>query len=288
MTERAGLQGHGYEMGTAIGDYNNDGLEDIYVVGVHGNTLYRNNGDGTFTDVTEAAGVSGAAPDGRRLWSVAAAWIDYDNDGNLDLFVSNYCDWEPGSDPVCGGSADVGKHSYCHPDRYRAEPMVLYHNNGNGSFSEVSQQTGLAQLLGKGMGVAVADFAGDGRPGLFVANDNARNLLIRNRLGKLQEIGIEARSFVRLRLPKRTPRVNSSRSSVRRSRIISAMIEIAISSGVSPPIATPSGACTSFKRSAGTPVSPIRSSVALTRRREPIIPTNPHGCIKAARTTSSS
>lgn len=192
VTERAGLQGHGYEMGTAIGDYNNDGLEDIYVVGVHGNTLYRNNGDGTFTDVTQAAGVSGAAPDGRRLWSVAAAWIDYDNDGNLDLFVSNYCDWEPGTDPVCGGSADVGKHSYCHPDRYRAEPMVLYHNNGNGTFSEVSQQTGLAQLLGKGMGVAVADFAGDGRPGLFVANDNARNLLIRNHLGKLQEIGIEA------------------------------------------------------------------------------------------------
>jgi enediyne biosynthesis protein E4 len=192
VTERAGLQGHGYEMGAAIGDYNNDGLEDIYVVGVHGNTLYRNNGDGTFSDVTQVAGVSGAGPDGRRLWSVAAAWIDYDNDGNLDLFVSNYCDWEAGSDPVCGGSVDAGKHSYCHPDRYRAEPLLLYHNNGDGTFTEVSRQTGLGELLGKGMGVAVADFAADGRPAVFVANDNARNLLIRNRFGKLREVGVEA------------------------------------------------------------------------------------------------
>src|SRR6185437_11737120 len=103
VTAHAGVQGRGYEMGVAVGDYNNDGLEDLYVVGVHGNTLYRNNGDGTFTDVTVAAGVGGADAKGRKLWSVAAAWIDYDNDGLLDLFVSNYCDWEPGIDPVCGG-----------------------------------------------------------------------------------------------------------------------------------------------------------------------------------------
>ena len=99
VTQRAGVQGHGYEMGVAVGDYNNDGLEDLYVVGVHGNTLYRNNGDGTFADVTLAAGVSAGSAQGRRLWSVAAAWLDYDNDGRLDLIVSNYCDWTPGDDP---------------------------------------------------------------------------------------------------------------------------------------------------------------------------------------------
>jgi len=189
-TTRAGVQGRGYEMGAAIGDYNNDGAEDIFVAGVHGNTLYRNNGDGTFTDVTQAAGVSGADPGGRKLWSIAAAWIDYDNDGKLDLFVSNYCDWDAGSDPVCGG-LDPAHRTYCHPDNYRSEPMLLYHNNGDGTFTEVSRTTGLSKVLGKGMGIAVADFDGSGRPGLFVANDNAPNLLLRNLNGKLQEVGME-------------------------------------------------------------------------------------------------
>jgi hypothetical protein len=192
VTARAGVQGRGYEMGVAVGDYNNDGLEDLYVVGVHGNTLYRNNGDGTFTDVTEAAGVGGADAKGRKLWSVAAAWIDYDNDGHLDLFVSNYCDWEPGMDPVCGGLTK-GSRTYCHPDIYRSEPMLLYHNNGDGTFTEVSRAAGLGDILGKGMGVALADFDGSGRPGLFIANDHAPNLLIRNLGGgKMQETGIEA------------------------------------------------------------------------------------------------
>jgi enediyne biosynthesis protein E4 len=192
VTARAGVQGRGYEMGVAVGDYNNDGLEDLYVVGVHGNTLYRNNGDGTFTDVTEAAGVGGTDAKGRKLWSVAAAWIDYDNDGRLDLFVSNYCDWEPGIDPVCGGLTKDSR-TYCHPDIYRSEPMLLYHNNGDGSFTEVSHAAGLGDILGKGMGVALADFDGSGRPGLFIANDHAPNLLIRNMGGgKMQEAGIEA------------------------------------------------------------------------------------------------
>lgn len=192
VTQRAGVQGHGYEMGVAVGDYNNDGLEDLYVVGVHGNTLYRNNGDGTFSDVTQAAGVSGSSAQGRKLWSVAAAWIDYDNDGHLDLMVSNYCNWTAGEDPICGGLNNADR-AYCHPDMYRAEPILLYHNNRDGTFTEVSEQAGLGKLLGKGMGIAMADYDGDGFPDLFIANDNDRNLLIRNLGGgKMKEVGMEA------------------------------------------------------------------------------------------------
>ncbi|MGH9496167.1 MAG: CRTAC1 family protein [Candidatus Sulfotelmatobacter sp.] len=192
VTQRAGVQGHGYEMGVAVGDFNNDGFEDLYVVGVHGNTLYCNNGDGTFTDVTAAAGVSGANPDGHKLWSVAAAWLDYDNDGHLDLIVSNYCDWEPGDDPVCGGLNDADR-TYCHPDKYRAERMLLYHNNGDGTFTEVSREAGIGKAVGKGMGISIADYDGDGYPDIFIANDNDRNLLIHNLGGgKLKENGMEA------------------------------------------------------------------------------------------------
>jgi hypothetical protein len=189
VTEKAGVSGRGFEIGVAVGDYNNDGYEDMFVLGVHGNQLYRNNGDGTFSDVTEASGFN--LPAVRGLWSIAAAWIDYDGDGKLDLFISNYCDWEPGIDPVCGGMTPETR-SYCHPDKYRAEPMQLFHNNGDGTFTEVTRKAALAEALGKGMGIAVADFAGDGRPGLFVANDNARNLLFRNTGRGFEEMGIDA------------------------------------------------------------------------------------------------
>jgi enediyne biosynthesis protein E4 len=189
VTVKAGLAGRGYGMGVAVGDYNNDGYEDLFVVGVHGNQLYRNNGDGTFSDVTDQAGLN--LPQVRKLWSVAAAWIDYDNDGRLDLFISNYCDWEAGSDRVCGG-IEASVRIYCHPDLYRAESMQLFHNNGDGTFTEVTSKDGLPNLIGKGMGIAMADFAGDHRPGLFVANDNARNLLLRSTAHGLQEVGMEA------------------------------------------------------------------------------------------------
>ena len=135
VTAHAGVQGHGYDMGAAVGDYNNDGAGRYFCGrGSTANTLFRNNGDGTFSDVTQAAGLGAK---GRKLWSIAAAWIDYDNDGKLDLFVSNYCDWDAGSDPVCGG-LDPSHRTYCHPDNYKSEAMQLYHNNGDGTFTEVS------------------------------------------------------------------------------------------------------------------------------------------------------
>jgi hypothetical protein len=191
VTVKAGLAGSGYGMGVAVGDYNNDGHEDIFVAGVHGNFLYRNNGNGTFTDATQKAGLSGPGSLGRPAWTVAACWIDYNNDGRLDLFLSNYCDWSPGSDPLCGGM-DAQARAYCHPDKYHAQPMQLFHNNGDGTFTEVTKKDGFSSMLGKGMGIAVADFAGDGRPGIFVANDNARNLLLRNRGKGWEEVGVEA------------------------------------------------------------------------------------------------
>ncbi len=191
VTAKAGVQGQGYCMGVAVADFDNDGHEDIFVAGVHANYLYRNNGDGTFSDVTKAAVLAGSGSLGRPVWSVAACWIDYDRDGHLDLFISNYCDWAPGTDPVCGG-IEANTRAYCHPDQYHGQTMQLFHNNGDGTFTEVTHKDGLPDLVGKGMGIAVADFAQDGRAGVFVANDNARNLLLRNRGKEFAEVGLEA------------------------------------------------------------------------------------------------
>jgi hypothetical protein len=191
VTAQSGLAGEGYCMGVAVGDYDNDGREDLFVTGVHGNRLYRNNSDGSFTDVTAKSGLAGFGSLGRPAWTVAACWLDYDNDGNLDLFLSNYCDWSPGSDPVCGGM-DAQSRTYCHPDKYKAQTMQLYRNNGDGTFSEVTRKDGLPDLLGKGMGIAMGDYNGNGHAGLFVANDNARNLLIAFDRKQIQETGLEA------------------------------------------------------------------------------------------------
>ncbi|MFC5863670.1 CRTAC1 family protein [Acidicapsa dinghuensis] len=191
VTKRSGLAGEGYCMGVAVGDYDNDGFEDLFVAGVHGNHLYRNNGDGTFHDVTVKAGLAGNGSLGKPPWTVAACWIDYDNDGYLDLFLSNYCDWSPGSDPVCGG-VEPQSRAYCHPDKYTAQAMQLYHNNGNGTFTEVTRKEGLPDLLGKGMGIAMGYIAGSEHAGLFIANDNARNLLVSFEGKNIAEIGLEA------------------------------------------------------------------------------------------------
>jgi hypothetical protein len=190
VTSQAGVAGDGYSVGVAVGDFDNDGWPDLYVTGVNRNILYHNNRDGTFTDVTARAGVSGILPDGRKPWSVAAAWLDYDNDGRLDLFVSNYLKWSPGNSKVCGSAQ---KRVSCSPTLYDGEPNMLFHNNGDGTFTDVSASTGIAQQIGKGMGVAVADYDEDGWTDIFVANDKERNFLFKNRRGKgFDEVGVES------------------------------------------------------------------------------------------------
>ncbi len=191
VTEKAGVAGEGYSMGAAAADCDNDGWTDLYVTGVNRTILYHNNHDGTFTDVTQKAGVTGIFG-GKKLWSVSAAWIDYDNDGLLDLFVTNYLDWSPENSRVCG---PPGKRLSCPPSMYKGEPNLLYHNNGDGTFTDVSAATGIANSIGKGMGVAIADYDGDGWTDIFVANDNERNFLFKNRHGQgFDEVGVE--SFV--------------------------------------------------------------------------------------------
>ena len=190
VTDRAGLRGDGYSVGAAAADFDNDGHVDLYVTGYNRNFLYHNNGDGTFTDVTEKAGVTGVSSSGKKLWGIAAAWVDYDNDGKLDLFVTNYLDWSFATSRVCGAP---GKRLSCSPTLYQGEPNIVYHNNGDGTFTDVSQSMGIAQHIGKGMGVAIADYNNDGWIDIFVANDNDRNFLFRNRGGKtFDEVGVEA------------------------------------------------------------------------------------------------
>jgi hypothetical protein len=190
VTEKAGVRGKGYNLGVAVGDYDNDGWADLFVAGLRENILYHNNGDGTFTDVTSKAGLALPDPEYKTLWSVAAAWVDYDKDGWLDLFVSNYCVWDPDKEPICG---DTGQPDYCHPRLYHGLPDSLFHNNHDGTFTDVSQSSGIRKSIGKGMGIGVADFDGDGWPDLFVANDTTPNFLFHNRgNGTFSEIGVEA------------------------------------------------------------------------------------------------
>jgi enediyne biosynthesis protein E4 len=189
VTERAGLSGmpqNYYGMGVAVGDYDNDGFEDIYVTGYGGNTLYRNNGNGTFTDVTRRAGV------GAGGWSASAGFFDYDNDGKLDLFVTRYVDWTFKTNRYCGEQRP-GFRSYCHPDNYDGVTNILYHNNGDGTFSDVSVKAGVANPKGKGLGVSFADYDGDGFTDIFVANDSVQCFLYHNNgNGTFSEVGLVA------------------------------------------------------------------------------------------------
>ena len=191
VTEKAGVAGKGYGMGVVIGDYDNDGRPDIFLANVTGNQLFHNNGDGTFTEVTEKAGVAGAVHFGRKMWSVGAGWFDYNNDGLLDLFVVNYCKWEVNKDPYC--ALKEGLRAYCHPNQYLPLYNTLYRNNDDGTFTDVSQETGIASVLGKGMSVSFADYDGDGFPDAFVANDTTPNFLFHNIGGKrFEEVAVVA------------------------------------------------------------------------------------------------
>ena len=192
VTEATGTKGEGYAMGVAVADYDNDGDQDLFIAGVNRNQLYRNEGNGKFTDVTKASNLLGIDAQRGKMWSVAAAWLDYDNDGKLDLFVVNYCKWHPDLDPYCGAMKE-GYRTYCFPDRYEGLPNQLFRNNGDGTFTDVSATMGLAKHIGKGMGVSVADYNDDGFVDVFVANDTLPNFLFKNNGGKtFEEVGIQA------------------------------------------------------------------------------------------------
>ncbi len=182
VTERAGLQGEGYGMGVAVADYDNDGFEDLYVTAYGGNKLYHNNGNGTFTDVTEKAGVGGSG------WSTSAAWVDLDEDGFLDLVVLRYLEWD--FDDIWCGEHKEGYRAYCHPDWFKPIPPLVYHNNGNGTFTEEAVKIGLGRA-GKGLGLAIADYDRDGHIDLFVANDSMVEFLYHNKgNGTFDEVGL--------------------------------------------------------------------------------------------------
>ncbi len=177
VTAKAGLAGVGYSMGVAAGDFDNDGFEDLYVTGVNQNQLLHNNGNGTFTDVTAKAGVSGVLAGKGKGWAVTAGWLDYNNDGLLDLLVVNYLDYDLKTAAVCSTHKIV---TYCSPDDFQGLPNILYRNNGDGTFTDVSASSHVGQYVGKGMGVAFADYDGDGYTDIFVSNDTFPNLLLHN------------------------------------------------------------------------------------------------------------
>jgi hypothetical protein len=184
VTEKAGVGGGTFGMGVAVGDYDNDGYPDILVTSYGRCILYHNNRDGTFTDVTDKAGV--AAPG----WTTSALWFDYDNDGKLDLFLCSFVEFGLGKNIICGDNK-LGRRYYCIPRVFKPTPNLLFHNNGDGTFTEVSKGTDIEKSLGKGLGVVAADVNNDGRLDLFVANDTVQNFLFMNRgKGKWDEIGL--------------------------------------------------------------------------------------------------
>ena len=186
VTSKAGLAGTGYSIGAAAADFDNDGWTDLAVSSVRGVTLYRNRGNGTFEDITARAGIT------QGNWSVATGWFDYDNDGWLDLFVVNYVAWDPANEPFCGVKSPGGR-TWCHPRTYAPTTNLLFHNEQNGTFRDVSKQSGISDHPGKGMGLAFGDYDGDGRLDVMVTNDTVPSFLFHNLgNGRFREEGLAA------------------------------------------------------------------------------------------------
>jgi enediyne biosynthesis protein E4 len=182
VTAEAGLQGSGYDLGVAVGDYDNDGYDDLYVTGLQGNHLYHNNGNGTFTDVTRESGTGGSG------WSTSAAWVDLDNDGLLDLVVLRYVKWN--FDDFWCGQHKPGYRSYCLPDVFPKITPIVYHNDGNGHFTEESAKVGI-DVPGYGLGIAIGDYDRDGHIDIAVANDSMPEALYHNKgNGTFEENGL--------------------------------------------------------------------------------------------------
>ena len=173
ITHKAGLDIEIYGMGVAIGDYDNDGYDDLFITAYGQNRLFHNNGNGTFSDVTQKAGLSGP-----KEFSTSAAWVDYDKDGHLDLVVGNYVQWSPETDLYC--TLDGKSKSYCTPESYKGTSVRLWHNRGDGTFEEATQKAGLGDPTSKTLGVAVLDYDNDGWPDLLFSNDTQPNKLYRN------------------------------------------------------------------------------------------------------------
>ena len=189
VTDDAGVRGEGFATGVATGDYDNDGFVDLFIAGVNRNLLYRNRGDGRFENVTVSAGLAHKSS-GRKPWSISAGWFDYDADGDLDLFVVNYCEWIPDKEPPCTVKS---VRTYCHPKYYKGLANNLYRNNGDGTFTDVSAASGISGHIGKGMALSFLDYDQDGRLDVFVTNDTLPNFLFRNEDdGKFREQGLQA------------------------------------------------------------------------------------------------
>lgn len=186
VTEKAGVRGTGYGMGVAGGDFDNDGFEDLLVTNFGNVILYRNNGNGTFTDITSKSGLR------TEGWMSSAGFFDYDNDGKLDLFICRYLDWNFSKNIYCGSKAEGGR-AYCHPDNFKPVSNYLFHNNGDGTFTDVSVKSRIATSPGKGLGLAFADFNNDGRLDISVANDSfPQFLFLNNGNGTFTENGVAA------------------------------------------------------------------------------------------------
>lgn len=177
VTYAAGVAGSGYDTGVAVGDFDNDGRPDLFVAGVYRNTLYRNAGGGKFEDVTQASGLAIPPDRSPRPWAVGGVFFDYDRDGHLDLFVTNYVNWDPVSEPRC---VRLEVADYCHPDNYPGLANALYRNQGDGTFRDVTNESGVGEYIGKGMAAVATDYDGDGLPDVFVTNDKVFNFLLRN------------------------------------------------------------------------------------------------------------